>query len=142
MELAEEDNYLGYLHGENNLAFLVDFARRLGPVDFTAALEYVVSGSKSPANPWHEGTAAPDQSMLLDDPVLEHKVTGTAAASWPWRNWTFYTRVQLGAAFNHLALEPAADGGPRIFRPQAGEHVPIYAWTVGVRLNLVARASG
>jgi hypothetical protein len=132
MVLAEEDNYLGYLHGENNLAFLVDFARRLGPVDFAASLEYVVSGSKSPANPWHEATTAGDNTLLLDDPVLEHKVTATASASWPWRGWTFYTRLLLGAAFNRLALVEAVPLEPKILRPQPGEHIPLYAWTLGI----------
>jgi hypothetical protein len=141
MTLSEEDNYIGYLHGENNIAFLADFARQLGPVDFTASLEYVVSGSKSPANPWHESTTHGGVTLLLDDPVLEHKVIGTAAASWPCRNWTFYTRVKLGAAFNHLALVEAVPFEPKIFRPQPGEHVPIYAWTLGVSYRWKVGAS-
>ena len=134
LALAEEDNYIGYLHGENNLAFLADFARRLGPVDFTASLEYVVSGSKSPANPWHQFDNVGDtgrNTLLLDDPVLEHKITGAVSASWPWRSWRFYSRLRLGAAFNRLALVEAVPFEPKIFRPQPGEHVPIYAWTLG-----------
>ena len=134
MTLSEEDNYVGYLHGENNLAFLVDFARPLGPLGITASLEYVVSGSKSPANPWHEFDGVDDTDRgthLLDDPVLEHKIVGTAAVTWPWRNWTFYTLVKLGGAFNRLAPVEDVPGEPKIYRPQPGEHAPIYAWTLG-----------
>jgi hypothetical protein len=135
--LDPEDNYLGYKYGENNLAFrleLSDLPRPLLGADFRAALEYVVSGSKSPANPWHEyssAAAAGKYTQMLDDPVLEHTVVGEAAAAWPWRGWTFYTRLRLGGVFNRLALEPAGDGMHPIFRPQAGENAFLYAWSVG-----------
>ncbi len=54
--LDPQDNYLGYKYGENNLAFRLELSHLPHPVlgaDFQAALEYVLSGSKSPANPWH-----------------------------------------------------------------------------------------
>jgi hypothetical protein len=105
-------------------------------VDFGSSLEYVVSGSKSPANPWHEYanlTEAGRETRLLDDPVLEHTVRAAVSAAWPWRNWTFYARLMLGGAFNRLRLEPAPDlSEPQIYRPQAGEHVLLYECTLGV----------
>jgi hypothetical protein len=135
--LDPQDNYLGYKYGENNLAFRLELShlpRPLLGVDFKAALEYVLSGSKSPANPWHEHTsteAAGKYTQMLDDPALEHTVIGEAAAAWTWRGWTFYTRLRLGGVFNRLALEPAADTMAPIFRPQAGVNAVVYAWTVG-----------
>ena len=137
--LDPQDNYLGYKYGENNLAFRLELSHLPRPLlgaDFKAALEYVLSGSKSPANPWHEYTsaaAAGKYTQMLDDPVLEHTIVGEASAAWPWRGWTFYTRLRLGGVFNRLELEPTAEDPtmPQIFRPQAGENAFLYAWTVG-----------
>ena len=101
---------------------------------FTACPGVRGLGKQVPGQSRHEFDTLYDTDRathLLDGPVLEHKVVGAAAASWPWRNWTFYTRVKLGAAFNGLALETAGDAGTNILRPQAGEHAPIYAWTLG-----------
>jgi hypothetical protein len=135
--LDPQDNYLGYKYGENNLAFRAELSRLSRPLlgaDFKAALEYVLSGSKSPANPWHEFTSAADAgryTQMLDDPVLEHKVIAEAAAAWPWRGWIFYTRLRLGGVFNRLELADSLDGMPAIYRPRAGENAFLYAWTVG-----------
>jgi hypothetical protein len=140
--LDPQDNYLGYKYGENNLAFRLELSHLSRPLlgaDLKAALEYVLSGSKSPANPWHEFTTADSAgryTQMLDDPVLEHTVVGEVAAAWPWRGWTFYTRLRLGGVFNRLELAPAggsaaSDGMPRIYRPQPGENAFLYAWTVG-----------
>ena len=85
--------------------------RRFLGAEVTSALEYVLSGSKSPANPWH-GEADPNETRMFDEPVLEHTVAAEAAAVWPWRKWRFSTRLKLGAVFNRLELGPAADGGP------------------------------
>jgi hypothetical protein len=135
------DNYIGYKYGENNLAFQFDYSNTFSDVEFSAMLEYVISGSKSPANPWHEFAdkdAAGRDTRLLDDPVLEHTISTRVAGSWSWRNLTLYTLLRLGGVFNKLELEPAADGDPDIFRPQPGLHKFIYQWTVGAtyRFNI------
>ena len=129
------DNYIGYKYGENNLAFLFDYSNTFSRVDFNASLEYVVSGSKSPANPWHEylsHSAAGSNTRLLDDPILEHTVAAQVAASWSWRKLSVYSRLRLGGVFNKLELEPAGDLGPDIFRPQPGNHEVIYRLTLGL----------
>ena len=147
MTLDPQDNYLGYKYGENNLAFRVELSRLPRPLlgaDFRAAVEYVLSGSKSPANPWHEyasAAAAGRYTQMLDEPVLEHTIVGEAAAAWPWRGWTFYTLLRLGGVFNRLGLEAAADSGAPIFRPQAGENALLYAWTLGFTYRTGRRQS-
>jgi len=132
MTLEYVENYIGYKYGENNIAFLVDYANTFAGVQFGANLEYVISGSKSPANPWHEDTEAGDYTVLLDDAVLEHTLSVRVRASWSWRKWGFYSNLRLGGVFNQLDLEAAGDGGPEIFRPQPGIHKVIYELTVGV----------
>jgi len=148
MTLDYRDNYLGYKYGENNLAFRLELSHLPRPLlgaDFRAALEYVLSGSKSPANPWHEYATAGDAgryTQMLDEPVLEHTVVGDLAAAWPWRGWTFYTRLKLGGVFNRLGLEPAeAATKAQIFRPQAGENAFLYAWTLGFTYRTGRRQS-
>jgi hypothetical protein len=129
------DNYLGYKYGENNLAFLVDYTHRIGPIDFYASLEYVISGAKSPANPWHEYNSYKETgayTLLLDGPVLEHTVAARIKAGWSWRNLVVYTNVKLGGIFNELQPVQVVVSEPEIFRPQAGRHRFLYAWTVGI----------
>jgi hypothetical protein len=139
------DNYIGYKYGENNLAFLFDYSNTFSRVDFNASLEYVVSGSKSPANPWHEYTsnsAAGSNTRLLDDPVLEHTVAAQVAASWSWRKLSVYSRLRLGEVFNKLELEPSGDGGPDIFRPQPGNDEFIYQLTLGLTYRFGGSEAG
>jgi len=72
-----EDNMLGYLHGENNISFLGTWKGGLGNIDLGASVELSISGSKSPANPWHEYDNIDEEgrcTRLLDDPVLEKKI--------------------------------------------------------------------
>ena len=136
--LDPQDNYLGYKYGENNLAFRLELSHLPRPLlgaDFKAALEYVLSGSKSPANPWHE-YAEPrtpaSYTQMLDDPVLEHTIVGEASAAWPWRGWTFYTGYAWAACSTVWPWSRRRTAGePQIFRPQAGENAFLYAWTVG-----------
>jgi hypothetical protein len=128
------DNYIGYKYGENNLAFLVDYGNTFGPVKFNSSLEYVISGSKSPANPWHEYETVDDtgrETRLLDDPVLEHTISARVRALWNWKKLTLYSQLRLGGKFNELALEPAGDGGLDIYRPQEGSNRFIYQLKIG-----------
>jgi hypothetical protein len=135
------DNYIGYKYGENNLAFLLEYSNTFGPVEFSSNLEYVISGSKSPANPWHEFTTVGDtgrDTKLLDDAVLEHTISTRIRCLWTLKRMTMYAQLRLGGKFNELALEPAGDGGPDIYRPQDGANRFIYQFKTGAtfRFNL------
>jgi hypothetical protein len=135
LPLQPVDNYIGYKYGENNLAFLVNYANEFSGVEFTAAIEYVISGSKSPANPWFEYDDVADTSkktLLLDDPVLEHTISASATAKYPWRQWEFYGKLRFGGVFNRLELVEDIASEPKIFHPQEGENRLIYELTIGV----------
>ena len=135
MAIDPMENYIGYKYGENNLAFLLDYGNTFGPVDFGASLEYVISGSKSPANPWHDYTsdeAAGSDTRLLDDAVLEHTVSAHVRALWSWRKLTLYSQLRIGGVFNQLTLDTAGDDpNPAIYRPQTGSHKLIYQIKLG-----------
>lgn len=68
------DQMLGYVNGENNVAFMATWSAPLAGFDVETGLEFVVSGAKSPANPWHNGEDwASLGTQLLNDPVLEYR---------------------------------------------------------------------
>jgi hypothetical protein len=130
--IAPEDNYIGYLHGENNLAFLVNYEQTFEPVLVNASLEYTLSGSKSPANPWHQYNSwdEPDSisdgvpgTRFLDDDHLESRLTVTARADAPFGRWSAFAELSAGFVVNELELVdvPAEYVGPnneiRYFAP-------------------------
>lgn len=52
--ILPSDNYIGYLHGENNIAFMTTFSSAAFGMTYDASLEYTIGGTKAPTNPWHE----------------------------------------------------------------------------------------
>jgi hypothetical protein len=134
------DDYIGYKYGENNLAFLLGYANQAFPessygFDYSAALEYVVSGSKSPANPWAEHevwwTITDEPYQLLDESVLEHSLTLTGTASKTWKDWTFTLGIELGYVWNKLALVDTNPGEAKIWKPQQGLGAGVYGLSLG-----------
>jgi len=127
--ISVEDNAIGYLHGENNLALMATWSRDW-PRNFrtNARLEYLVAGTNSPANPWDDGTGS-NQSDLgthwLDEAVLEQSIVGTGQATWRRGDWELVARVQLGVVFHVLELSTpvsestasALDRFVKIYRP-------------------------
>jgi len=106
-----EENMLGYLHGENNIALLGTWKRGFGDYDLAASLEMTLSGSKSPANPWHEYDTleeAGEGTKLLDDPVLEKKVVLGFEAGRPFGDFYVGIAGKLGFVVNRLETVAAA----------------------------------
>ncbi|MBP7264770.1 MAG: hypothetical protein KBB32_11370 [Spirochaetia bacterium] len=137
-----EANYLGYLHGENNLAFMATWDGQAAGLTLAGTLEFTLSGSKSPANPWHEYESYLDYgegTRFLDDPVLEKKVVLTASASFPLGDFELGAECGLGGVWNRLALSPSGsvdlENVISIYRPSA-EHGLIAWFTLGARYRL------
>jgi hypothetical protein len=127
--ILNEENYIGYLNGENNLSFKAEYANVLYGFALQAGLEFQLSGSKSPANPWHElwsWEEAGQGTKFLDDPVLEKRLTCSLSVKKPLGNWTFSLDGMLGYAWNALELtnativDPAAGNAVWIWKPSAG----------------------
>jgi hypothetical protein len=137
MPILPEDNYIGYLHGENNVAFKGSFSSNARGVVYDSSLEYTISGSKSPANPWHEADWHSQQgTKLLDEPTLEHKLLLSVRA----HRWFGPLRVEgtaeLGGVWNELQLEPVggAANESRIFRPSDTNR---FLYRLGLELRYV-----
>lgn len=132
LTISLEDNYIGFPHGENSLAFSLDWKRswQLGtwPLDSGLGAEYIIGGSRSPHNPWHEATKWTEidakTELFHGDAVLEHKLYLNFHAATRWRAWSLSVDGRLGLIVNPLHLvEVEEDGFPTpapIWKPQAG----------------------
>ncbi|TVR05609.1 MAG: hypothetical protein EA403_02075 [Spirochaetaceae bacterium] len=140
------DNYIGYQYGENNLAFMTTYDATLNGYRVAASLEYVISGSKSPANPWHEERTWPgrlgDRRLfpLLDERPLEHTVRLETQIGRSVGPWEFSARAGIGAVFNELQLVPVPDRDdpsedaeePWIYRPSDRSRL-LFSLALGAR---------
>ncbi len=102
-----EQNYIGYLHGENNLAFMATYSGAWFEFETKAALEFLISGSLSPANPWGVYDNWEDGGQgthLLDDPLLEKRLTFSLSVERDFSDWRFGIDVKMGYAWNALVL--------------------------------------
>lgn len=140
--ISIEENMLGYLHGENNIALLGTWKRTFGKVDVAASLELSLSGSKSPANPWHEYDTLAEAgygTKLLDDPVLEKKILLGLEAGLPLGGFYLGVAGKVGYAANRLEAVATAiseDGNAQpIFEP-SGESGFIGEFTIFGRFVL------
>ncbi|HAW85465.1 MAG: hypothetical protein A2087_06615 [Spirochaetes bacterium GWD1_61_31] len=130
--IALEDNYIGWPHGENSLAFSLAWQHAFQiwelPIVADVAAEWVISGSKSPHNPWHEFGSCSEidntTELFTGDTVLEHQLALQATATTRWRCFAVSLDFQLGVIINALGLEAVPETiygvEPPIWRPQAG----------------------
>jgi hypothetical protein len=144
MTLDYTQNYIGYKYGENALSLLVDYRRDFAPVPvvLAASIEYVISGSKSPSNPWHEAGTWLDLDWLhhsplyfLEDPQLEHTLRGTVSSALRLGGFEVSASVMLGGRWNSLTLVEVAAGEPKVFRPEGLDRL-LYAVRLGVSWHL------
>jgi hypothetical protein len=127
--LEISDNALGYLQGENNLALMATWSREWNSrLSSSAALEYLLAGANSPANPWQDGTGG-NQSELgthwLDDPVLSQSVVAEGRAVYGWGDWVLTARLKLGVEFHALELRSPLVTGANL--SSLDQSVKIYA---------------
>lgn len=142
-----ETMMLGYRNGENNLAFLGAWNGDLAGFGLGATVEFTVSGSKSPANSWHEYEYNPDNGTeFLNESPLEWKVVAAVGATRRVWKLDLYAGVALGYVLNELELVASgevADGtytiDPyneiQIWRPSNTDRF-LFAATVGGRYRI------
>ena len=116
------DNYIGYMHGENNMALMLTYMNVFRPdtggIGFHSSLEYVVNGAKSPANPWHEEDSYKDISdsfVLLNDGTLEHQLRLRAGVQKDIRifdtPFSVFAEGELAVLFNRMRISPPHKNG-------------------------------
>jgi len=127
------DNYVGYKYGENNLAFMLSYAKTFGGTDFNAFLEFVISGSKSPANPWHEDVKAPEGTHLLDEFPLEKMLIFEMRLG----NKHMEAFIKFGKVWNELVpvdVGDAPDSDDPVLKP-GKEHRDIFELGFSLRFS-------
>jgi hypothetical protein len=103
--IGMEDLMIGYKHGENNIAFRLDYEGTWYGFDLSSYGEFVLSGSKSPTNAWHDAFWHDYRgSRILDEDVLEKLVLLNIAASRRFGDFTVSATLLAGCAFNALEL--------------------------------------
>jgi hypothetical protein len=142
MALEPEDNYVGYLHGENNLALMGTWRNDYDAIKVAASFEFTLSGSKSPANPWGEYLRWQDGgsgTKLLGEDRLEKKLLLGGSVAMPAGKFDLGVEVKLGWVWNRLELDdaPGDDGlnGLRIYRP-SNDSAPIGEIVLGARYHV------
>lgn len=117
-----EENYFGYLHGENNIAFMLtaepDFSsigkifssRFFDGLNLKGALEFVLSGSKSPVNPWGWKTTweeGPNYFSMFSESPLEKRLQFSVDTEKKLSSEiTIFCNLKVGYIWNRLQLEP------------------------------------
>ena len=151
-----EDNSVGYKYGENNLALQLDWKGEAAGFALGAGLEFRLSGSNSPANPWGDWNSYPDGgTRWLDEDLLEKRILAGFEASREFGPWRVYAKLRAGAAFDALSLrasrcyddadiEGAGNETPvekliYLFSPTEGLTVPIFSATLGGSYRLELR---
>ncbi|MDR1307796.1 MAG: hypothetical protein LBK74_09515 [Treponema sp.] len=146
VNLLIQDTMVGYKHGENNLAFQVDYRNRFFGFLVTTELELVLAGNNSPANPWHdydERSSMYDDgrygSQLFNDGQIETTLEFRVNVSRRFGPVSAYAAMALGGRFNKLELVPA---DPDPYR-SAGRTVDndIWIWKASDSHELIFRFS-
>ncbi|MBN1647460.1 MAG: hypothetical protein JW874_05455 [Spirochaetales bacterium] len=138
------DNYLGYKYGENNLAFLLSYENSFlkkskWEFNIHADLEWVLNGSKSPANPWHEYDSwteiEPHVELLTDDSIENILRLSVKAKKRVWR-FDMILDLMFGHVWNGLVLDEIAPDEPQRFVPEEGNDFFVYGAGIKFVLNL------
>jgi hypothetical protein len=112
VDISLEDTYVGYLHGENNLAFCVSHVWDHAPLKTDSYLEFRIAGNSSPANPWHNYswyTEGGEGVKFLDDPKLEFRLLSGTKASWDFGMVDVYLNAKFGWVWNERELVNSTD---------------------------------
>ena len=109
MGISPEDNYIGYKYGENNLAFLLSYEPAFDLwAKMKGSLEFVLSGSKSPVNPFHQYSEYQQggyYTKMFNDTPLEKSLSLSIDARKDFtENLSMYTSIELGYIWNKLKL--------------------------------------
>ncbi|HAE23369.1 MAG TPA: hypothetical protein DCG47_13775 [Spirochaetaceae bacterium] len=143
--ISIEDNMIGYVYGENTLAFMGEWSHTLFGMDWNANLEYRLAGSSSPANPWHDGRYHPEGTRLLDEDVIESRLLSTLGVVKAFGPLRISWGLKLGYVFNERSLraplspEPgwsAVDRNVWLWEPVSGAHRMLFALSVGIAYRL------
>lgn len=100
-------NYIGFLHGQNSLAFMADYRNRFPFADLYGSLEFMISGSQSPVNPNHEYLTFHEGGMgtkMFDEKPLESRLILRVQGDKRFGDFLVSMGMQSGFILNELEL--------------------------------------
>ncbi|MDR1787726.1 MAG: hypothetical protein LBR16_04675 [Treponema sp.] len=137
-----EDTMAGYKYGENNIAFQFDYQHTIKKFLVNAALELVLAGSNSPANPWQENARQRDSRTGLLDDGFETRLELRGNVSRAFGRWTFWAAAAVGGRFNKLELVNPADLNSDGYTDQySGVADTIWIWKASNKHEAILRFS-
>lgn len=97
------DQMIGFVHGENSMAIMGTWSHDISAWSLGAAVEFAISGEKSPANPWHGGeTWGP--THWLNDSLHEKKLSLTSTLRRTFGPFELNVAGTIGWIWNKLEL--------------------------------------
>ena len=154
VNLLIQDNMIGYKHGENNLAFQIDYQNTFNNFLVTSELEFLLAGNNSPANPWHDYDARASMyddgrkgSQIFGDGQIEKRIELRINVSRQFGPIGVYAALAVGGRFNMLELVPPDEDTHFHYEPTqertvdndiwiwkaSGNHEPIFRISIGFR---------
>ena len=135
--IPPEENWIGYIHGENSLAFRGTYDTVL-PRDIVirTSLEWVLTGNQSPNNPWHQyrDWNEIDRSIeLLGDGTIEHAIILDCRAAREFPRFSVSVDGRIEGIVNRQQLtylDGMSADEPGIFVPMEGENGIDWSLTV------------
>ncbi len=124
--LLPQEGYIGYKYGENNIAFLFEYSPLLEWIDLFVGFEHVISGVRSPINPWHEEKDVPEGTHLLDDEILEKLSRFYLKVSKKFENLKVFLTGEYVRVQNPSEVLDASDGDGEMFVPMEGEESSLW----------------
>jgi len=131
--ILREDNNIGYIHGENNLAFMIDYYNDFfDDMNYSASLEYSITGSQSPIDPWHELATYNEGTYLLDEEVLEHSLIFKNNINMSFKYFDLGFGFSIGQIKNQLNLFLIEDTGRYMFKPDPDKDPNIFSFNLKI----------
>jgi hypothetical protein len=85
--------------------------------EYSASVEYSITGSQSPIDPWHELGNTPTGTYLLDEEILEHSMIFTNNINMNLKYFDLGFGFSIGQIKNQLDLVLIEDTGRYMFKP-------------------------
>lgn len=141
LPISISDSALGFLHGENSGALMVDWSHEVADFGLSGSLELLLAGANSAANPWHDETAEEGlkTEWLYGD--LQKSAVLKLRAERSFGAFDFFVALKAGYVWNVLELSSPTgvpdgaseiDKKARIWRPSANDK-SVAAVTIGAR---------
>jgi hypothetical protein len=136
------DNSIGFMYGENSLAFRLGYQNKImssfrGGLDLDVSVEYVLNGTKSPDNPWAKYEADYDIPFRIglfnEDTTIEQRIFARIGLGKTEGDWRFTAAMKVGEVFNPLVVTTVISGEPAMYVPESGNQIFVFDFSLSAR---------